>query len=335
MKREQERQRNEVALSIPDDHPVRKLFQKFRQQRDVQTAAAAEVEPHNFSDHNCVQVEPPQQQQQHQHYNHHQHLHLQQHQHANQCQQQELVSTVQSKVACAVGGSLGVIVTSQTLICPEEPGDGAREAAAQPPLAGSGGSGATAGSAPRRLGARGWAKFKSAATAAPAPLAGDREKQPPKQKQEEKEEEEEARKNQEEAPGGEEAGAMHKTDSCDSGITQSDLRMDRASLDRSPLERSPLEKNSFDVPKQPPASGQALLHASLQQAKLELKGDIQALGSRLALLEAQVGEILRLLSARRRLSLPPTSSPRPRAKNQDASLERSKPGELEGDNGPF
>ncbi|XP_075905713.1 voltage-gated delayed rectifier potassium channel KCNH5-like [Nelusetta ayraudi] len=347
VKREQERQRNEVALSIPDDHPVRKLFQKFRQQRDVQTAAAVDPEPHAYPDHNCVQVEPPAQQ--HHHHQHHQHLHLQQHQHANQRQpaspkQQELVSTVQSKVACAVGGSLGVIVTSQTLICGEEPGGGAREAVAPPPAEGRVGGGASAGAAPRRSGARGWAKFKSAASASPAPPAGEREQQVRTEEKEEKEEKEgeaAARKNQEEAPGGEEAGeeavALHKTDSCDSGITQSDLRIDRASLERSPMERSPMEKNFFDAPKQPPASGHALLHASLQQAKLELKGDIQALGGRLSVLEAQVSEILLLLSARRRLSLPPTSSPRPRprAKNQDGSPEASKPGEPGGDDGPF
>ncbi|KAK9535276.1 hypothetical protein VZT92_007666 [Zoarces viviparus] len=73
-----------------------------------------------------------------------------------------------------------------------------------------------------------------------------------------------------------------------------------------------------------PVSEQALLQATLHEAKLELKADIQKLSGRLSVLESQVSEILRLLSMRRRLSLPPTSSPKARVKYQD-SFAASKP----------
>ncbi|KAK7907837.1 hypothetical protein WMY93_016449 [Mugilogobius chulae] len=57
VKREEERQKNEVALSIPEDHPVRKLFQKFRQQRDSQTPDGQTISD-SYSEHNCIQIEP-------------------------------------------------------------------------------------------------------------------------------------------------------------------------------------------------------------------------------------------------------------------------------------
>lgn len=279
VKREQERQRNEVALSIPDDHPVRKLFQKFRQQRDVQMAA--EAEPNTFSAHNGVQVEPQPQPQQPQ---------------PQQKQQQEQ----------------NLIVTLQTLICTEQPAVGAREAEAPPPLLGGGGGAPTVGSAPRRSTARGWAKFKSAASSAPPPPAGEREQQAPqKEEQEEK---------QEAALGVTVAGAMHE--SCESSL-------DRASLQQPPGGGMDSLQASLQ---QPPGGGLSPLHASLQQAKLELKADVQALGGRLALLEARLGEIFGLLSARRRLSLPPASSPRPRTKTRTQNQE---PGGPEVDHGPF
>lgn len=373
VKREQERQRNEVALSIPDDHPVRKLFQRFRQQRDVQTPG----ESNAYSDHNCVQVEPQ-----------HHHQHRPDSNSYAQCQsaspkQQEYVSTVQSKVLCTGGGSLGTVATPQPFVCAEEAEEScAREAGeslARPPAEnqlcprvsggparsiGTGGAGG-GGGVSSRAGARGWAKFRNAASAAPPPPAVDKERQPQKEEEWPKgrqasEQVPAANKTQvsEEVGGtdggnstgeaGDEKSALHKTDSCDSGITKSDLRIDRAgdsrsSFERSPMEKSPMERNPFehslgvDPLKQSfvqPASEHTLLQATLHEAKLELKGDIQILSGRLSVLESQVSEILRLLSIKRRLSLPPTSSPRPRAKKQDL-VDASKPVAPEGDDGPF
>uniref|UniRef100_A0A8C4F654 Potassium voltage-gated channel subfamily H member 5 n=1 Tax=Dicentrarchus labrax TaxID=13489 RepID=A0A8C4F654_DICLA len=251
VKREQERQRNEVALSIPEDHPVRKLFQRFRQQRDAETPG----ESHTYFDHNCVQVEP-------------QHHHHSDSNSYTQCQsvssQQEYSSTQPQKAEEWPKGSQ----SSEQLAAANKNQDSEEMASAE--------GGNSAGEA------------------------------------------------------GEETSALHKTDSCDSGITKSDLRIDRAgdsrsSFERSPMEKSPMEKNPFE---------HTLLQATLHEAKLELKGDIQSLSGRLSVLESQVSEILRLLSIKRRLSLPPTSSPRARVKSQDP-FAASKPVTPEVDDGPF
>ncbi|KAK5880199.1 hypothetical protein CesoFtcFv8_023251 [Champsocephalus esox] len=109
-------------------------------------------------------------------------------------------------------------------------------------------------------------------------------------------------------------------------------------MEKSPFERNPFEhslgvdplKHSFVQP----VSEQALLQAVLHEAKLELKGDIQKLSDRLLVLESQVSEILRLLSLKRRLSLPPTSSPKPRVRHQEPAAD-SKQGTPKADDGPF
>uniref|UniRef100_A0A8C4F3E6 Potassium voltage-gated channel subfamily H member 5 n=1 Tax=Dicentrarchus labrax TaxID=13489 RepID=A0A8C4F3E6_DICLA len=360
VKREQERQRNEVALSIPEDHPVRKLFQRFRQQRDAETPG----ESHTYFDHNCVQVEP-------------QHHHHSDSNSYTQCQsvssQQEYSSTVQNNAPCTGGGggAGSVAASPQAFVhkeeseqtCTQEAGESIPRPCVESQLSVS--------VVASGRGGRGWAKFKTAASAAPpappAPLppAVQQEKQPQKAEEwpkgsQSSEQLAAANKNQDSeemasaeggnsaGEAGEETSALHKTDSCDSGITKSDLRIDRAgdsrsSFERSPMEKSPMEKNPFehslgvDSLKHTfvqPASEQALLQATLHEAKLELKGDIQSLSGRLSVLESQVSEILRLLSIKRRLSLPPTSSPRARVKSQDP-FAASKPVTPEVDDGPF
>ncbi|KAL6096078.1 kcnh5 [Pungitius sinensis] len=345
VKREQERRKNEVTLSIPDDHPVRKLFQRFRQQRD----APPPGEPHSYFDHNCVQVEP-------QHHRHHESNSY------TQCQSaSSLLQENNPPCSGAGNGGGGGSPAAPELVPGEKPQDAeAARPAAESQLcrrvdsparaSGAAGGGAAGGVAGRPAG-RGWSKFRNAASAAPPPPpAVELEKKKPEKAEEwqkapgPSERLAVVNKNPDlgesaESTGGAEVGssageaaeevsALHKTDSCDSGITKSDLRIDRAgfsrsSFERSPMERSPLERNPFehglgvDPLKQspaPPASEQALLQATLQEAKLELKGDIQKLSGRLSVLESQVSEILRLLSMRRRLSLPPTSSPKARVK---------------------
>ncbi|XP_068433377.1 potassium voltage-gated channel subfamily H member 5-like [Clinocottus analis] len=381
VKREQERQRNEVTLSIPEDHPVRKLFQRFRQQRDTQPPG----ESHSYFGHNCVQVEP-------QHHRHSESNSYTQCQSASP-QQHEYSSTVQNNAPCSGMGNAGggggggsmaappqafVLAETAEQSCTRE-ADG--ESTARPgaesqlcprvssPAKSSGaGEERAGGGVPRSRGARGWAKFKNAASAAPPPPVDEPEKKPQKAEEWQKgppslelltvaikmqDLEESGEMGSTEAgnsagEAGEEISALHKTDSCDSGITKSDLRIDRAgdsrsSFERSPMERSPLERNPFehslgvDSLKQSlvqPVSEQALLQAALHEAKLELKGDIQKLSGRLSVLESQVSEILRLLSMKRRLSLPPTSSPKARVKYQD-SVSGSKPVTPKADDGPF
>lgn len=298
VKREQERQRTEVSLTIPDDHPVRKLFQKFRQQRDAQVPESAA-----HSDHNCVQVES------------HQRTH------------QSAPPQQQDKTAGSAALPPGKSCVS-----------GAREGVEGQKVGGSSAGGASDGRVIGGRGARGWAKFRNATAAAPPPAAVEkqqpqREEEPSEQlggsdKKQDPEEMEGAEGGARAGEEGAETSTLHKTDSCDSGIT---VRIDRAgdsrsSFERSPMEKSPAERNPFEQTlgvdplkhsPVPPPSEQTLLQALLHQAKLELKGDIQILSGRLSILESQVSEVLRLLSIRRRLSLPPISSPRLRGKSQD------------------
>lgn len=253
--------------------------------------------------------------------------------------------------------------------CTQEAGNAASRLCAETQLCqkvnshaqGASGEGAVGGASSSR-GARGWAKFRSATSAAPTPPAIEQEKQTLKAEEWPKEsqssEQIAAANNLEEGgdmggnsagDAGEETSALHKTDSCDSGITKSDLRIDRAgdsrsSFERSPMEKSPTDRNPFehtlgvdgDVSLKhsfvQPVSDQTLLQATLHEAKLELKGDIQILGGRLSVLESQVSEILRLLSIKRRLSLPPTTSPKPRVKD---SVTSSRPVTPKTDEGPF
>ena len=56
VKKEEEerlRQKNEVTLSIPVDHPVRKLFQKFKQQKELRNQGSTQSDP----ERNQLQVE--------------------------------------------------------------------------------------------------------------------------------------------------------------------------------------------------------------------------------------------------------------------------------------
>lgn len=360
MKREQERQRNEATLSIPDDHPVRKLFQRFRQQRDSQILGESAA----YIDHNCVEVEPQ-----------HHHPHADSNAYP-QCQslssqQQDHLLGVQNKAPCTGGGS---VTTPQAFVylqevdkcCTKEVGESVSRSCVEgqrvslpTPSSVGGGDRAVGGSTSSR-GARGWAKFRNAASAAPPPPVTKHEHQQKKaeewprgsqsseqlavsNKKQDSEEVGSVEGGISAAEASEETSALHKTDSCDSGIT---VRIDRAgdsrnSFEKSPMEKSPLEKNPFEpcagADKHSfvqPVSEQTLLQAMLHEAKLELKGDIQILSGRLSVLESRVGEILRLLSIKRRLSLPPTSSPKAKTKSQD-SIASSKPATPETDEGPF
>ncbi|XP_077601240.1 voltage-gated delayed rectifier potassium channel KCNH5-like isoform X2 [Stigmatopora nigra] len=273
VKRERERQRTEVALSIPDDHPVRKLFQRFRQQRE---------ESAPYLDGNCVREE-----------------------------------------------SAPVKAETSTHNCTADSTGSQHEVAVEKPPSQGPDKDIAGGVIAKRGGARGWAKFKNATSAAPEKPAETAEGAEPGTKGPGSSEQIASDKTPDPKDPGEvgETTALRKTDSCDSGITKSDLRIDRvgdsrSSFERSPMERSPLERTP---------GGPELLQASLYDAKAELTADIRALGGRMALLEAQVGEILRLLTVKRRLSLPPTSSPRPRFKGQDPVVE-SRPVK---DDGPF
>ncbi|KAM9840263.1 voltage-gated delayed rectifier potassium channel KCNH5-like [Aulostomus maculatus] len=331
VKRELERQRNEVTLSIPEDHPVRKLFQRFRQQRDPQPPG----ETHTYFDHNCVQVEP-----QHHH-------HTDSYTQAASPQQQEYSATVQTNAPCAGGGGAG---GGCSMASPPQASQVLTEVSEQS---------CTQESEESRSRSNGENQLCLGVSSPVSSCAAvEQEKEPQKPEDWSKGSSEQlapVNKNQDseesgetgKESAGEETSALHKTDSCDSGITKSDLRIDRAgdsrsSFERSPMEKSPMERNPFGAYSEvslkhsfaQPLSEQALLHATLYEAKLELKGDIQILSGRLSVLESQVSEILRLLSIKRRLSLPPTSSPKSRIKTQDC-VTAARDVTPKTDDGPF
>ncbi|XP_062857413.1 potassium voltage-gated channel subfamily H member 5a isoform X2 [Trichomycterus rosablanca] len=151
-----------------------------------------------------------------------------------------------------------------------------------------------------------------------------------------------------------ENSALHKSESCDGDITKSDLHISKASDSQSSTENSSIEQsltecNQFHLlshgvacltpqglPLQP-VPDQALLQSSLQEAKIELKGDIQTLSGRLSVLEAQVGEILRLLLERKSRSSPAqTSTPKTEPDSQDIfTVSRPVTPDADIDNGPF
>ncbi|XP_007256719.3 potassium voltage-gated channel subfamily H member 5a [Astyanax mexicanus] len=400
-KEEEERrhQKNEVTLSIPVDHPVRKLFQKFKQQKEMRTQGSLQSD----FERNQFQVEhqlQPLSHQQHHHLHHHQPQyqvhHTLQHQHGPPMQNGAPVSG-------SIGGNGGPSVVTVSQITPVQSslayiqredsgrGDG-HEALELKPSLGVGGQNCLKVTSPVRPraggGGRGWMRLRN-------PGTGTSLAPPPDPVRQQRDEEwgdvsqsvellSEDGKNQE-AEGGvprgaggsdnggndngngsgneggeDEKSALHKTDSCDSGITKSDLRIDRAGDSRSPMERSPMERSPFErspferSPFEQPSPGAgvlppqvlpiqpgpepALLQNSLQEAKMELKGDIQTLSGRLSVLEAQVGEILRLLSEKSRQSPPPqTSTPKTKLKCQDIfTVSRPVTPEAEKrDEGPF
>uniref|UniRef100_A0A8C6P3R4 Potassium voltage-gated channel, subfamily H (eag-related), member 5b n=1 Tax=Nothobranchius furzeri TaxID=105023 RepID=A0A8C6P3R4_NOTFU len=96
---------------------------------------------------------------------------------------------------------------------------------------------------------------------------------------------------------------LRKTDSCDSGITKSELRIDRVCEARTPVAVTPLLHSPLPGGEGSPHSfcsmPEQALQAALLETRLELRGAIQTLGGRLGTLESQVAEIIKLLSDKR------------------------------------
>lgn len=387
MKKEEEErrhQKNEVTLSIPVDHPVRKLFQKFKQQKEMRAQGSLLPDLERNQLHVEHQLHP---------LSHHHHHHQQHHYPQPQCQVHHSLHhhhgpSMQNGAPGLGGGSGngGSTVVTVSQITPvqsslayvqteDSSGKTCHEAMelkpsfavvdqnslklTSPVLTRSGGGG----------GGRGWMRLRNtenrASRAPPSNLDWT-------QREEEWEDvtqplrllPEDAKhlgaegnepitfssdKNGTDSgnggtEGADEKSALHKTDSCDSGITKSDLRIDRVGDSRSPMERSPFEQPSPGVGTLTtrglpflPVPEQALLQSTLQEAKMELKEDIQTLSGRLSVLEAQVGEILRLLSEQRSSSPPPqTSTPKTKLKCQDIfTVSRPVSPEADRDSGPF
>ncbi|KAM4695290.1 voltage-gated delayed rectifier potassium channel KCNH1 isoform 2-T2 [Discoglossus pictus] len=246
VKREEEewmRSKNEAPLILPPDHPVRRLFQRFRQQKEARLAAERggipgerDIEKGNIlvehSTRNTIRA--------------------------------SLVTVTESPAATASFQSASTSGVSDCSKLHAPVTESAR--------------GKMVGDFAKR---KGWARFRDAcgkgedwnkvSKAESMEILPDRTK-----------------------PSGE--ATLKKTDSCDSGITKSDLRLDNVGETRSPQDRSPVQaevKHTFyPIPEQ-------TLQATVLEVKHELKEDIKALNSKMTNIENQLAEILRILASRR------------------------------------
>ncbi|KAM9294685.1 voltage-gated delayed rectifier potassium channel KCNH5 [Gastrophryne carolinensis] len=256
---ERQRQKNEVTLTIPVDHPVRKLFQKFKQQKELRNQGST----HADLERNQLQVE-------------------------SRSLHNGAVITGTSVVTVSqitpIQTSLSYVRTSESLK------QNNRDAIELKPN-GSSDPKCLKVTSPVRVknaNAKGWLRLKNN-------MQGQEEK---------KEDWNNVTKAESmgllsddpkcsDPEGGVSKNPLRKTDSCDSGITKSDLRLDKAGETRSPLEHSPIQADAkhpfYPIPEQ-------ALQTTLQEVKHELKDDIQSLSCRMSALEQQVAEILKLLS---------------------------------------
>ncbi|NXC86873.1 KCNH1 protein, partial [Cercotrichas coryphoeus] len=247
VKREEEermKRKNEAPLILPPDHPVRRLFQRFRQQKEARLAAERGRDPDELD------VEKG---------------NAGGEQSSARAVVKASVVTVRESPATPV--SLQAAAASAASDQAKLQAPPAEHAACRP-----------AGDYPRR---KGWAKFKEA--------CGKGEDWNKVSKAESMETLPERTKASGEA-------TLKKTDSCDSGITKSDLRLDNAGETRSPQDHSPVlteVKHSFyPIPEQ-------TLQATMLEVKHELKEDIKALNTKMTNIENQLAEILRILTSRR------------------------------------
>ncbi|NWY39377.1 KCNH1 protein, partial [Sylvia atricapilla] len=247
VKREEEermKRKNEAPLILPPDHPVRRLFQRFRQQKEARLAAERGRDPDDLD------VEK-----------------------GNAVGEQSSARAVVKASVVTVRESPATPVSFQ----PASTSAASDQAKLQAPPS-EHAAGKAAGDFPRR---KGWAKFKEA--------CGKGEDWNKVSKAESMETLPERTKASGEA-------TLKKTDSCDSGITKSDLRLDNAGETRSPQDHSPVlteVKHSFyPIPEQ-------TLQATMLEVKHELKEDIKALNTKMTNIENQLAEILRILTSRR------------------------------------
>lgn len=240
------KRKNEAPLNLPPDHPVRRLFQRFRQQREARLASERAAQGFCDVEKGVVALQPPR-------------------------GPEVLASTsivmvtespatpTTSSTSCASRTSSRVMLHAPA----NQNGNLIGCKSAEPPKA------------------KGWGRFKESVAKA--------ESWSSVSKAESMETLPDRTKSQDEM-------SLKKTDSCDSGITKSDLRLDNVGDARTPQEQSPVqsdEKRVFcPIPEQS-------LQASFLELKQELRGDIRSLNSRMAVLETQLAEMLRLLKSRK------------------------------------
>ncbi|XP_063047962.1 potassium voltage-gated channel subfamily H member 1a [Engraulis encrasicolus] len=285
VKREEEerlRRKNEAPLNLPPDHPVRRLFQRFRQQKEARLAA--ERFPDDLDLEKGHGLGPPLPAPPHT-------LGLGLHHNTNTLQHQAVVLH-------DVMGSTSIVTVTESpatpIPCnsaPPAPGPSDRGKLHAPSL----GTGTGGGAGPSKPAARGWGRFRDSIA-------------PSNWSKVSKAESMETLPERGKGLAPEESG-LKKTDSCDSGITKSDLRLDEGET-RSPGDRSPTPSPLLPTHHVIPPIPEHSLHTSLLELRAELKDELTVLSSRMLALESQVAEVLRLLRHRKCQS-PTPPSPQP------------------------
>ncbi|KAI5101061.1 potassium voltage-gated channel, subfamily H (eag-related), member 1b isoform X1, partial [Silurus meridionalis] len=253
VKREEEEMRkrkDEAPLNLPPDHPVRRLFQRFRQQKEARLAAERADQGELDIEKGLVIMEKTM---------------------VHETNATTSIVTVTESPATpdVASSSASYEPTSRTSI----------QAKLHAPVGHQLGCKSTE---PTK--AKGWGRFKEATGKADLSWSAV-------SKAESMETLPDRTKLQEEL-------SLKKTDSCDSGITKSDLRLDNVGEGsvRTPQERSPMQAEGkrafYPIPEHN-------LQASLLELKQELRSDIHYLSNRMAVLEAQLAEMLQLLKERK------------------------------------
>ncbi|KAM8852748.1 voltage-gated delayed rectifier potassium channel KCNH1-like [Synchiropus picturatus] len=245
---ERQRRKNEAPLNLPPDHPVRKLFQRFRQQREARTATdKPEVVEHDV-EKGPVYVEIP----------------------------KTAITTTSVVTVTESPATPSSSAPSSATTPTHGPADMAKLQVPSPVTL-------SVGRPAEPVKVKGWGRFKESMAKADnwnkVSKAESMETLPERTKAHESQ------------------MSLKKTDSCDSGITKSDLRLDKVSdfrltpQDRSPVQPPESRHPFYPIPEQ-------TLQASLQELKHELKDDLRNLNLRMSGLEAQLSEALQLLKAK-------------------------------------
>uniref|UniRef100_A0A8C4ZUJ8 Potassium voltage-gated channel subfamily H member 1 n=1 Tax=Gadus morhua TaxID=8049 RepID=A0A8C4ZUJ8_GADMO len=241
VKREEEemlRRKNEAPLILPPDHPVRRLFQRFRQQREERLAAERAGQGPGED--------------------------------ALGAPEKASVRMEQPRVQEALASTCIVMVTDSpgpTAVCSAS--TVSRAILHQNSLVGC------KSAEPHK--AKGWGRFKETVVKAESwssvSKAESLDTLPDRTKSHNE-------------------MSLKKTDSCDSGITKSDLRLDDVCDAGTPQEPSPVKPDIKQSSCSGPEQG---MQAMFLEFKEELREGIGALDTRMAALEAQLAEMLDLL----------------------------------------
>ncbi|XP_072516835.1 potassium voltage-gated channel subfamily H member 1b isoform X5 [Salminus brasiliensis] len=251
VKREEEemlKRKDEAPLNLPPDHPVRRLFQRFRQQKEARLAAERASQGELDVERGSVRLE----------------------------------KTVVHEVSATTSI---VTVTESPATPPASSSSSSRtsnQAKLHAPIGPSGNATGSKSAEPPK--GKAWGRFKEATGKVDLSWSSV-------SKAESMETLPDRTKSQDEL-------SLKKTDSCDSGITKSDLRLDNMGegTARTPQDRSPTQAEGrrvfYPIPEQS-------LQASFLELKQELRGDICSLNNRMAGLESQLAEMLKLLKAKK------------------------------------